>query len=224
VHAVLKRLPLAVLLVVMLASVSCSSPGSVGPVVGSGSVRTEDRPVQGFSRVELDGLGDLTVTQSGSESLKVEADDNVLPLVTSEVRGNTLVLGLKPGNYVRTTRLSFTVTAKQLDGVKINGSGNARMVDVATPALEVNISGSGNAQSAGRADASKIEISGSGKYDGAATASRTATVDISGSGDAVVQVSETLDVKVSGAGNVEYIGNPSVTKDISGAGDVRKRG
>jgi hypothetical protein len=114
-----RRLPLAVLLVALLAVVSC---GTAGAVVGSGNVRTEERPVQGFTRVELSGIGDLTVTQSGSESLKVEADDNVVPLVTSEVRGNTLVLGLQPGSYVRTTRLDFVVTVKQLDGVKLDGS------------------------------------------------------------------------------------------------------
>ncbi len=216
-----RRLSFAVLLVALLAVTSC---GSAGAVVGSGNVRTEERPVQGFTRVELEGLGDLTVTQGGSESLKIETDDNVLPLVTSEVRGNTLVLGLQQGTYLRTTRLNYTVTIKQLDGVTISGSGSAQLNDVASQALEVNVSGSGGVRSAGRADASKIDISGSGSYDGAALTSRTASVVVSGSGSAVVQASETLDVKVSGSGTVEYVGNPRVSQDITGSGGVRKRG
>lgn len=62
---------------------------------GSGNLITEEREVSDFDRVELASDGELMLTQGGSESLIIEAEDNVMSYITSEVRGGTLVLGLK---------------------------------------------------------------------------------------------------------------------------------
>ena len=66
---------LAVLLVV-------SACGVVG---GSGKVETETRQVSGFTAIDLTGTGEVTIEQGETESLTIEADDNVLPALTSKV-------------------------------------------------------------------------------------------------------------------------------------------
>lgn len=196
---------------------------SSGSIEGSGSVRAEDRPVQGFDRVELATSGALTLTQSGSESLRIEADDNILPLLTSEVRGGTLVLGVRPNTSFSNASIAYTVTVASLEAVDVSGSGTATLLDVGTSALSVAVSGSGTVTSSGRADDLSVQIAGSGGFDGADTASRTATVDISGSGAVVVRVSDRLTASIAGSGSVEYIGSPVVEETVSGSGSVGPR-
>jgi Putative auto-transporter adhesin, head GIN domain len=59
---------------------------------GFGQIGNESRQVSGFSKVELNGSGELTIEQTGTESLTISAEDNLLPKLSSEVSGDTLVL------------------------------------------------------------------------------------------------------------------------------------
>lgn len=192
-------------------------------VIGSGTVTTESRPVQGFSKIELAGAGDLTITQSGEESLVVETDDNILPLLKTEVRGDTLYIGFEGAFTVTPTTLKYTVTVKTLEELNISGAGRVVVHDLAGDRLEVNTSGAGSIEVAGTVTRQKVSMSGAGSYDAKELACQIADVSISGLGSAVVNVSERLEVSISGAGTVEYIGNPTVTQNISGLGRVHRR-
>src|SRR5262252_10451573 len=69
-------------------------------VAGSGKIVTEPRTVSDFSAVSLSGSGHVIVEQTGTESLTVTADDNLLPYIKTEVHGNTLELGLKDNSMM----------------------------------------------------------------------------------------------------------------------------
>ena len=91
---------------------------------GSGQLATAQREVSGFTKVELAGQGDLTIEQTGTESLTISAEDNLLPLLTSDVSGDTLILGTKPNTSIVTTKpITYSVTVKDLDGLAVSGSG-----------------------------------------------------------------------------------------------------
>jgi hypothetical protein len=53
-------------------------------------VQSEERTVTGFDEILLEGGGRIFVDVSGTESLTIEAEDNLLPLLSSEVIGNRL--------------------------------------------------------------------------------------------------------------------------------------
>ena len=107
-----------VLIVAILALTSCSIVTTTGPT------RTESRTVSGFSKVELAGSGDVTIDQTGSESLTIEAGDKVLPNLTSDVVGDTLVLGTKRGAVLTPGgRISYHLSVKDLTGLTVSGSG-----------------------------------------------------------------------------------------------------
>ena len=58
---------------------NCSSDGNGGqPIVGSGNVVEELRPVVPFSSVALSGLGTVLIRQGGTPSLTVRAEDNII--------------------------------------------------------------------------------------------------------------------------------------------------
>ena len=180
--------------------------------------------MSGFSAVSLDGSGRLVVEQTGSESLTVTGDDNLLPYIETYVSGKTLTLGEKSGTNISPSKdIIFRLTVKSLDNIDISGSGAADVKGVQGQALKIDISGSGEVSAEGAADEVNVGISGSGRYHGDTMRSKRARVDISGSGSALLAVSEKLDANVSGSGSIEYVGDPQVHQDISGSGSVRKR-
>jgi len=214
-------------------------------VNGSGDLISETREVSGFDSIDLDGSGEVIITQVGGETLKVETDDNVMEYIETEVRDGTLHLGFKQGiNLIDVTQLVFTVGVDDLTGVsvsgsgdveaeqlttdqlelKVSGSGDVQIVDLTADELMVDISGSGDVNLAGQATIQDISISGSGKYHAGDLASQSANIDISGSGNATVWASERLNSEVSGSGTVNYYGQPAVDSSESGSGELNSLG
>src|SRR6185369_9192889 len=102
----------------------CSISGLSG-VKGSGKSVTESRNVSGFTTVELDGDGKLILDQSGTESLSITVDDNLMEYITAEVQDGKLKLGTRHGENINpTSGLVFKVTVNKLDGIVAAGSGS----------------------------------------------------------------------------------------------------
>ncbi len=197
--------------------------GGVGvSPTASGKIVSETRQIQGFDAVDLSGAGKLILTQSATESVVVEADDNAMPLVTTELSGRTLRLSTKNG-LPTNARVTYKVGIEDLTAISVSGAGDVTASAVDTPSLKLEQSGAGNITAAGQAGDLDVDISGAGDYDGADLAATTARVSVSGAGNAVVKVERSLDARVSGAGSIEYIGNPSVNQQTSGAGSIKKR-
>jgi len=200
-----------------------TSPGGAVST-GSGEVRTESRQVSGFTAVELQGFGDMAIEQTGTESLTIEAEDNILPKLTSDVSGGTLRLGIKPNTSLQTTKpIKYRLTVKDLTGVSISGSGSASAPKITTSRFTAQVKGSGTITIGGTADTQEIIIAGAGKYLAAELASKTATATITGVGDAEVMVADQLRVKIIGSGSLTYYGNPTVDQSIIGSGRVIKK-
>lgn len=211
-------------LAVLMIGLFSSACGGAETIQGSGNVTSESRNVSGFNEVELQGIGNLTVQQTGSESLTIEAEDNIIPYLKTEVENNRLTLYAENGVSLRTTApISYTLAVKDLNALKVSGSGDVEAEDISTKELAITISGSGNVKMSGKADSQDVDISGSGEYQGGDLQSKEVRIDLSGSGEALVNVSDELDAEVSGSGSVEYTGDPTVTSQISGSGELRKR-
>ena len=66
------------------------------PTNGSSIVTSESRSVSGFDEVELQGVGNLSLQQADSESLTIEAEEDVLPEIRTEVEKDRLIIGPSP--------------------------------------------------------------------------------------------------------------------------------
>src|SRR3712207_1838364 len=84
-----------IVLVGVLGLFGITACNSLFGVNGSGNLISETRQVAGFSAVDLDGVGELNIQQGSTESLLIEGDDNIVPLITSTVRNGRLVLDIK---------------------------------------------------------------------------------------------------------------------------------
>jgi hypothetical protein len=212
---------------------------------GSGKVISEKRDVHGFKQVELAGSGNLSITQGNTESLSVEADDNILPKIRTDVEGDRLRIGIERGVSVRPTApIRYTLVLRDLSALELSGSGKIsagsvrcgdltldlsgsgtiRVDQLTADNIRAEIDGSGDMQIGGKATGQKVQISGSGSYHANQLESNSADISIDGSGDSTVWVHNTLTADISGSGNIEYYGNPNVTKNVGGSGRLRSLG
>ena len=231
---------------ILLAGAVCGFAGCSAAVTGSGKLATETRAVAGEHGVELASVGGLIITQGDNEGLVIEAEDNLLPLIESDVnKDGVLVLRFKNHEVIQHRKnITFKLTVKNLDHIilsgsgsidaaslkadhekiRLPGSGDIRIVHLEAAELTAKVEGSGKiALSGGGARAQSVDLAGSGAYSAGEFKTATADVSISGSGEAEVNASETLDVKISGSGTVDYTGNPKLTKKISGSGEVNHK-
>ncbi len=210
-------------------------------VSGSGFVRTESRDVPRFTAIEVDGSGNVTLSQGVVQSLSVETDDNILPLITTEVIGGVLHLGTRPNSRItHMTKLEFRINAPTIERIVIAGSGSVRGItplrsdrmaleirgsgdidtELAVYGLSARIGGSGSINAQGRATELTVDIGGSGSVNAHDLASSAARVRINGSGGASVHAENTLDVNISGSGSVTYSGGATPSVRSSGSGSV----
>ena len=207
-----------------LAALALAGCGQFEQINGSGTLKTETRPVQGFTAIELSGVGDVVVEQTGTEFLAITTDDNLLPLVVTAVKSGTLEIGPAPSKSIAPTKLQIKITTAGLRKVDVSGSGRIEATKLTGADLSADISGSGSVKLAGQVDNLKISISGSGSFDGADLIAKRARASVSGSGRVRANVTEDLDAEVSGSGRIEYLGNPKVKSDVSGSGSIRPAG
>ena len=193
-------------------------------ITGSGVVSIEAREIGSFDRVAVEGSGEVFIEVGPASSLEIEAEDNVMAVLTTEIRNGRLVLSVEEGNSLRNVETPiYRITTPDLAGVSIAGSGNVVVDGVDTTEFTVDIAGSGYVQPSGSADHISVSISGSGDYDGASLSAPTAEVSIAGSGAVVVNATDALDVSIAGSGDVVYLGNPTLTQSIDGDGRVSQR-
>lgn len=215
------RTPSAVLAaVLLLALIASGCSGGGGGTEGSGDVATQDRPVAAFDSIDFSSAGTLVVEQTGSDSLRVEADDNLQPLLTSEVEGTTLKLGVRPGTNLGRASITYRVTVSRLAGLVLAGAGAVNATGIEGPALSLANSGAGALTVSGRADRLNVDLIGVGSVDARGLTAGDADVSVGGAGTATVNVTRTLAARVTGVGDIVYLGNPAVTQSVTGFGTV----
>jgi len=207
----------------------------------------QDRKISGFHAIASSGSFDVVLRQGSSESVKVEADADVINEIVTEVKNGILMIhsknshGWNSGNFWNNRKTTIYVIAKDLNSIGLSGSGDLKIQDqfnanslqlklsgsgdfqgkVNVKTLEAAISGSGDFNIGGRADESTVSISGSGDFDASNLMTKSTAIRVSGSGDANIYASEKIDASVSGSGDIHYGGHPkSVSKVVHGSGDV----
>ncbi|MCH8094331.1 MAG: DUF2807 domain-containing protein [Chloroflexi bacterium] len=236
---------LGLMLVVVLLTAACG--GQNGPSVrGSGNLITESRAVGKFDRVDISPTGELIIIQSSRESLTIEADDNIMPFITSEVRGRTLYLDLEHGQVktLSPTRIRYTLNVASLDTVSASGapeisaeSLNAERLDIAIGGagkfsvnklianeLIVELRGAAEMHLAGEVIRQVVDIEGSSKYLARDLRSETLNLTVGSVARATVWVTENLTTHVTGLANVSYYGNPQTNLSVSSGGEIKNLG
>jgi hypothetical protein len=216
-----KLLGLFIVLALMLGACSFVTISS-NSVVGSGKVVSERRGVSDFTSIMLLGSAHVEVFFGAAESVNIEADDNIVPLIETVVKNGQLIISNKTNaNFTSANPVRVNVTMKSMKGVTLSGSGIINISEIAGDSLMINLPGSGDLTVTGTANTVNISLPGSGNIYCDGLKANSATVALNGSGNIEVFAMQNLDASVRGSGTIHYGGNPAqVSKNISGSGSI----
>jgi hypothetical protein len=237
---------LAVVLGLMLMLFSaCVVPVNAITVRGSGNLTTENRDIKGFESVQLGIMGKLEIIQGEEEGLEISAEDNLLPRITTVVRGKMLEIGTPSNVTIEPTKeITYKLKVKNLSGIYVSSLGSIHASQLSADKIEIGVSSLGNIEIGalkatdllvrissignislkGVVSTQDVQISSRGNYIAGDLQSQSAYISISSSGNAKIWVVKDLGVQISSSGNVDYFGSPQVTKKISSSGKVNALG
>jgi len=190
---------------------------------GSGNIKTESREVTNFKSIDVSGAFEVEIIAQKDFSLEVEADDNLLPLIRTEVDGETLRIksekGLKTSNP-----LKIRISAPDISGLELSGASKVNLANLSNDSLSLDSSGASKIKIEGTTGNFDIEMSGASKLDAENLKAENVNVESSGASNLNVFVTNVLKANLSGATNVTYSGSPkSVDKKTSGASSVKEK-
>src|SRR6266705_2448618 len=193
-------------------------------IKGSGVRKTEKRDVTSFKSIEANGAYEIDVDCQKPLGLEIEGDDNILPLVKTDVRDGVLYL-TNPQPYHTRQPVVLRIAAPNIERIVSNGAGNFNVSNLKNDAFELHSTGATSFNASGQTKSVRIETSGAGKINAGELRAEKANVSISGAASVDVFASDQLDVNLSGVGHVSYSGNPkTVNKNINGLGSVSAKG
>ena len=212
----------AIALTFALSALFVLSGCKFGGVHGSGVRKTEKRDLASFTSIETIGAFEVEVNCQKPANFEIEADDNILPLVQTEVRGGVLHVSTTK-SYSSSGGIVLRITVPDLESMKSTGAGKVHVSDVKNDNFEIQSTGATEMVVSGQSKSVKIGSTGAGKIDAHNLRATNAEVNVTGAAGVEVYATDELDVTVSGAGRVIYSGNPKITKHILGAGEVTKK-
>jgi Putative auto-transporter adhesin, head GIN domain len=194
----------------------------LGGVHGSGVRKTEKRDLPSFNAIETTGAFEVQVICQKPASFEIEGDDNLLPLIQTEVRNGVLRVS-STKRYSARSPISLRITVPDLASVSSTGAGKFTVSDLKNESFEIHSTGAAVVSVDGQSNNVKISSTGAGKIDSHDLRAAKVEVTVTGAASVDVYASDQLDVTVSGAGRVNYSGDAKVNKHVSGAGQVNKK-
>ncbi|MCA9197267.1 MAG: DUF2807 domain-containing protein [Planctomycetales bacterium] len=172
-------------------------------IVGSGVQLVDVRDCAGFSRIQAGSIVHLEIVEGDAYQVEVQGDDNLVPLVRTNVIGDRLEIGLE-GDY--------RISAQQPLVVRI----------VCPPLQELDLSGATQTTLTG--NVTDVEVSGASSLEVSQLSVDQLSVHISGASKTTFQgvVLSTVTLDSSGASktNLEQLEADLLTVSISGASSV----
>jgi hypothetical protein len=180
-------------------------------VQGNGSSATETRPVAGTTALRIENRRhvdmDVEVRVGGASTLTVEGDSNLLPLVHTDVEGDTLRVWTD-ADLRSSGPMRVVFTAPRLRELASTGAVRVDVNGLNGGALRVSQTGSGRVAMHGRLDDLDLNHTGSGSFTGDGLESRAAHVNMVGSGriDVGLVRGDSLRVNSTGSGGLHARG------------------
>jgi hypothetical protein len=227
---------------------SACSIGDVRTVRGSGDVVEETRAVSGVTGVNLATIGHLTIEVGDTESFRIEAEDNLMEYLETEVRSGKLRIGTQDKvNLHNTKPVNYYLTVTDLDTIEISSSGDIEAPDLEAERFSITIASSGNLEmgdfegdaltvkisSSGdvtmgmlNANTLMVDIDSTGNLDIAGGEVKTQNITISSSGKYRAQdlASDEADVRLNSTGSATIWVQDHLKANLSSSGDLRYRG
>ncbi|MGE5430252.1 MAG: head GIN domain-containing protein [Syntrophomonadaceae bacterium] len=194
-----------------------------GGVRGSGISKEENRSISDFNAVNIGGAYEVDINCGAAPGVTIDAESNILPLIKSEISGNTLhIYNTKSINPRKKIKIKITVA--DLDEVETSGASNITVENINNDRIKLDASGAGKIYLAGKTGMLRLSLSGVVKVEAKDLLADNANVEISGASKADVYASKELRADISGVGSLDYYGNPAnVRRSVSGVGSINEK-
>ena len=203
-----------------------SSDSGGKSVEGNHQFGRDERPVSSATALDIDKLNwvdaRVDVRVGPSPSLVIEADSNLLPLIRSEVSGNTLRIW-SDSNIRRSSVIHIIYTTPRLNKIDITSGGRLVVSGFNGDDLRLTQRGSLYSELSGKVERLDIANNGSGTVNAVALSSANSDAVQNGSGRINLgQVrGERINVALNGSGNISASGAVQrLAANINGSGDI----
>ena len=196
---------------------------NIGGIKGSGNAKSEIRNASGFKKIEAGGAVNLEISVQKDFSVEVEADDNLLEYVKTEMDGDTLIISTKDRISPK-TKINIQISLPELVDLNVSGASSAAAIGVKTDSLKLDASGASKIKIDGEVKSLEAEASGASGIDAENLKTENAKVDSSGASSVTVSPTNELDSVASGASRIIYTGEPqNIKQNASGASSIKKK-
>ena len=214
----MRKIPFVLLAVCVVVIAGCHLPG----IRGNGHIKTEERQVSTFANLDAGGAFEIE-WQSGSPSLRITTDENLLPHIEDNVSDDTLYLRTRDHIWP-THGIKVVISSPTRTGGRIRGAVKLTVKQLSGPTFALESTGASEVSLDGSIDRLLVDMTGASQLAADGLKAKTAEISTTGAGDAEVAVTDSLKVVITGAGKVTYSGNPpTIKKQILGAGSIRHK-
>lgn len=239
----MKNVKLSLLILTILFEVSASVV-SAQKIKGDGNVVQENRSISSFNKIHVDGVLSVFLKQGDVESVTLESDKNLLPLIEIKVENNKLFIGTREDAQIRkSTKMNVYVTLKNLESLEMSGVGNVESqnqlklgdlwiensavgnlnLDLDCKKLSADINSVGSSQFSGKVLNASIDHNGVGNVKAFDLSADILKIRSNGVGNSEVSSQNEIYIDLNGIGNVLYKGNAVVKAlKVNGMGKVKK--
>ncbi len=190
---------------------------------GSGNIAVESRDVSGFNGIDVSGVFQVEIKANQNFAVEVEADDNLLPLITTEVRDG--ILHIEAADRILSNNgLKVRISAPDIDKIQATGASKVNLAGIKNENLSIDTGGASKIFVNGETARLEAEVSGASSIDAENLKAETASVNASGASHVTLFATAELKADASGASRIVYAGGPkNIIKDISGASTIREK-
>jgi len=176
-----------------------------------------------IAALEVSCHGSIQAHTQGQEGLEISGDDNIIPLITTEVNKGILYVRSSK-EYNSRDELVITVSAPELKKFVFSGTGKASLSNVKNDRVEIALTGAGSLTASGETKEADVTLSGAGSVDAKNLHAVNAKVNSTGVGSVEIYVTGQLDAKSSGIGEINYYGSPKIVNRQAGViGKINER-
>jgi hypothetical protein len=213
------------------------------PIAAAGSIVKEARSLGFFRSLKLSTDARVVVHQGERESVVVEAESNIAPLIDTYVEDGTLVV--EDGKHFESSNAQVVITVRRIANIgttgsvavvaeglhahtlslSMGGSSAISLKDATLGKLRAALGGSSALVVTGTAEDLSAELGGSSTLQAAELMARSVSVSGGGSAQAAVWSTESLRISLSGSSGVSYFGDatgPAIA--TSGSATVKHLG
>lgn len=236
----LARIAIAIMMALFFSS--CAFDVNFGRgKMGNGVVATETRTVtEEFTEISASEGIDVFVTQADNFSIEVEADENIMELIGTDIKNGKLKvhaienigratkrvhvsLPEVTGLYASSGADLATRNVIRADKIYFDASSGADIkASVVAEEIEADTSSGSDIRLEGEADMLRADASSGSGIRAKDLAVKICYADASSGADIDLNVAESLVAEVSSGADISYTGNPTVEKNKSYSGSVHK--